>query len=196
MVDQTLGNSYALSIYDDTDSQRCAIGGYSTGCSTSVSIPSTGTRTYTAYVAQDAPAGQAPSNDVRAVKILTIDQDGNVTVKDSDVDADAEIAALILAIPALQDPCVELFPVGPNTNGSSLNDLQHDCEGWRLAGLSGAGSFGPLPRSSARAATRGTTGAHNAGPPWTPSAATDRRTSQTLRRPRMTQGRLTPVLRP
>ena len=66
---------YFLSIYDDQGQLITYCNGYGTyGCGTNgttksvtVSVPNNGTRTFTAYVSQDFPAGSIPVNDVRAV---------------------------------------------------------------------------------------------------------------------------------
>lgn len=61
-----LTSPYWVSIYDDTGGwiAQCYVG--STSCQTSVQPPTGGTRTYTAYVAQDLPRPGPPTNDVRA----------------------------------------------------------------------------------------------------------------------------------
>jgi uncharacterized membrane protein len=58
---------YSISIYDDNDRLLAQCSSYSpTTCGASFSVPTNGTRSFRAFVAQDAPPSTVPSNDVRA----------------------------------------------------------------------------------------------------------------------------------
>ena len=132
---------YTISIYDDLNARVASCsGGPSSGyvsCAATVSPPSNGVRTYTAYVAQDYPTAGPPINDVKATSDA-------VTVVDVRNDSTAAIALLAVAAPVMLDPCIEMFPRGPNTNQGSLNDLQEACETARAAGLSWSATFAQL----------------------------------------------------
>jgi RHS repeat-associated protein len=80
--DPSLAGLYQISIYDDAKNKLCSQGGFSGGCAVLVSIPATGSRTYTAYLAQDAPGTGPPVNDVRAIRAVTVNSDGTFSTAD------------------------------------------------------------------------------------------------------------------
>lgn len=121
------GTPYVMSIYDETNTLvRSCTYPYTSACSINSTPPNNGTKSYRAYVAQDAPTTGPPTVDVRA---------SSRAVFVSSMDVSVEVASLALAAPLMIDPCVELFPVGPASSPpSSLNELQKQCETARAAG--------------------------------------------------------------
>jgi hypothetical protein len=95
---------YYISIYDDTGAQVCSNYAQSY-CNTSGYAPVGGTRTYTAYIAQDAPATGAPTVDVRAIASTTIANLGWIgSLKFNSASSGSGVTLSAVATPSLPAP--------------------------------------------------------------------------------------------
>lgn len=117
---------YYISIYDDTGAQVCSNYAQSY-CNTSGYAPVGGTRTYTAYIAQDAPNTGRPVSDVRAWATATVSGQSTTSQTTDGIDQ-AQLAALIdqLDPAAVSEQLLGFTASGLGTHvlDSSISDQQ------------------------------------------------------------------------
>jgi hypothetical protein len=109
-------DTYILSLYDQNGARVCSQTAYDTGCSALVVRPSSGSVTYTAYVAAEAPSYIVPSTDIRAMSSVTMASDGTITTTANGI--------------SLEDLVAEMNAAGPG----ALDDL------WFAFGAAGLGT--------------------------------------------------------
>lgn len=118
-----------------------------TGTLATVNVPRAQTWSYIGAFDSGYPRSLAVTTDLRArlnwqnptTGQWMTQYSGWVPVSDwVQSDHDMVQAATLFATlaPTLVDPCIEAFPAGPSTTGSSLNDFQVACESARAAGKS------------------------------------------------------------
>jgi hypothetical protein len=119
---QTLVPPYELSIYDDTGTKLTCTSASTATLQVSAALPAEGhQRTFTAFVAQDCPAGQLPNVDVRSSSGLTF---SSTAVTDSSVSGVSMGPLIALVVPLGADRIRELLLTAPGTHtlGSSVSD--------------------------------------------------------------------------
>jgi hypothetical protein len=122
-----LAGGYVMGVYDETG-QRIPWDCVSTTCTVNVAPAVNAQHIYTAVVSlgyldtgPPAPKAQVSSNDVIVTNVSS--------------DTASELAALAAAAALMQDACVEMFPVAPESTGTSLNQAQALCEADRASGM-------------------------------------------------------------
>lgn len=135
-LDRPLAGPYVLTVYSDTGARvlYTTSPAYTT-FSVTVTPVTDPTRTYTAYVSQDAPSPGPPSNDVRADASLTFSA-GTLTARRIEGLDVASITStesendILLALSA--------WPLATHAEGSSLSDQALAYSGYLAAGFAAA----------------------------------------------------------